>query len=180
MEQDPQLTKYELSENPDEYKTIEGIKKHPIFYRLMKFSPRKAQFFLEFITTKDRMAAVKKVYGEFRDDKKADLRAYRLLYLDGSIRQLYEAYSSRPIEKCPVLTKSEFAELISARLRSRQATSHEFLILARVLLTLNPWRGRHKGKKAKSTPVVREPDEDGIEDDGSDVFALARKLEKKS
>src|SRR6266567_4139768 len=29
MEQDPQLTKYELSENPDEYKTIEGIKKHP-------------------------------------------------------------------------------------------------------------------------------------------------------
>lgn len=137
--------------SPD-YKTVEGLKLHPLFQLL---SRKQQEFVLAFIELKgDRVAAAKQVYSAKKPDAVA-MRALRTAY----IRQLLAIHYGYDADQAR-MTKTELAGLIAARLRKISTSDRSFAELAGCLLDLSLGRKHAKKRGRPTNEETAEHEED--------------------
>jgi hypothetical protein len=149
---------------PD-YRTIEGLKTHPLFLLL---SAKQQEFVLAFIQLKgNRAAAASQVYSARKPDA-VGMRALRTSY----IRQLLALYYGYDVDQSR-MGKQELVGLIAARLRKAQTSDTTFNRLVENYLELTGGRKRPAGRPSN------DEQEDHAADAEPDIDALVRAAEAK-
>jgi len=150
---------------PD-YKTLDGLKSHPLFQLLSK---KQQTFVVAFIESKgDRMFAAKQAYGGRgkRPDQIA-MRAMRTAY----IRQLLALFYGYNVDQSR-MGKLELIGLVAARLRKADVNDAAFCKLVDHYIELTE-RPRKTGREDQAT------EEKNAVDAEPDIDALVQQIEQK-
>lgn len=116
--------------NDPKYKTIEGLRTHPLWHQL---TVKQKTFLEQYIETGDRIQAIRSAF-DFKTDKGADLHATRVLK-NYAVKTLLAVYYGYEVLGEP-LKRQEFLQLVSDRLRDPHIKNSEFCSLARVAADL--------------------------------------------
>ena len=157
-----------VTEETPNYRTLEGLKQHPLFNLL---TARQQKFLVAYIENNgDREAAVRSAGFRTRNGK-FDQEAMRLLR-SAYIRKLTAIFYGYNIDQAP-MSRQELIGLISARLRKPEASDTIFSRLVDQFLELS-----QRNRKKQGRPTTEE----GIENNDASadhIDKLVQQLEKE-
>ena len=149
-----------------DYKTVEGIKQHPIFLLL---TAKQQKFFLTYIETGgDREAAVIQAGFRTKRNDVVAMRQLRSVY----VRKLISIFYGYELEQA-AMSKSELTGLIAARLRQPNIKNSDFRHLSDQLIELS-YRKRQK----VGHPHKKEMEQQ-TEDGAVAIDELVKKIEQE-
>lgn len=155
-------------EKLQEPQSLDDLKAHPLFKLL---TTKQQQFVLVYIELGgDRVAAVKRVYGENKGEPLA-MRCIRTAH----IRKLIAFYYGYEVDQAS-MGKPELAMLISARLRRPETNDSTFVRLAECFLELI---SRKRNLKKTGRPR-KEESEDVLEQGEPEIDDMVRLIEAKN
>lgn len=163
----------EITEN---YQTIEGLKKHPLFALL---TSKQQKFLIAFIESNgDRHFAAKTAL-QAKEGRSAETASVRMLRVTG-LRKLLSVYYGYEAEQSP-MTRSEFTGLIAARLRKVELRDATFTRLAEIFIEQKNWKRKSDPRREEILGDVlpKESDTEPVAAAELSVDDLVRKLEEE-
>ena len=159
-----------------DYRTIDGLKKHPLYQLL---TARQQTFLIHFIESNgDRLFAARKCMKSGTDDsaQRAAVRMLRTVY----VRKLIALYFGYDVEQAP-MSRTEFNGLIASRLRKPELRDLVFVRLAELLVESKHWNRKRDERREESLGKVIPKDGDSkppVEYDELTIDDLVRKIEE--
>jgi hypothetical protein len=147
------------------YKTLEGLKTHPLFQLL---TLKQQVFVTTYIETNgDREQAVIKAGFRTTKNDVVAMRQIRSTY----VRKLLSLYYGYDLEESR-MSRTELSGLIAARLRKASLNNRDFTKLADQMMELN-WQKKGPGRPSK------QETKDNAADSDQTIDGLVRQIEKE-